>query len=281
MDGERRIAKPVRQNRYFRNDCAFVYRFLARGFAVLFLAAAIVRGVILGGHLDYAGSPWPKLPGKIAGAFGLAAIDIEMAGLRHHEAAEVLSQIGVRPGGSLIGFDAKAARERLQSLDWIESASVVRRFPNQLQVTVAEREPFVIWQNKGRLFVVDRTGTPMSGVPASSGNMMLQVVGEGANTSASNLINQMEATPDLFHDLKAAVRVGDRRWDLFMKDGLTISLPEHGLEASLKLAETTYLTARANQLPVQQLDFRVAGQVIYRASSGDIQFDPTTTSSIQ
>jgi cell division protein FtsQ len=280
MDGQRRIAEPVKKHA-LRPDCARGYRIAARSFAVLFLGAALIHGVVSGGHLDYAGSPWPKLPGKIAEVFGHAAIDIEMSGLRHHEPAEVLAQLGIKPGGSLIGFDGKRAREALERLDWVQNASVTRHFPNRLQITIFEREPFVIWQNNGALQVVDRRGKPMRGVPTTTGNMLLQVVGAGANIEASSLINQMEVTPDLLQEVKAAVRVGGRRWDLFMNDGVTISLPENDVEDSLKSAEKAYLSMRSGGLPVEHLDFRLAGQVVYRAKNPGPPTDQTPTSSIQ
>ena len=283
MDGERRVAQPLRSNRFFRPDCPAAYRIAARSFAVLFLGAAIVRGVVAGGHLEYAGSPWQKLPGELAGMFGLAAIDIELAGLIHHDPQEVLGYIGVKPGAPLLGFDAKKARTRLQELDWIETATVVRTFPNKLQITISEREPFVVWQHDGQLQVVDQNGKPMSGISASSGNLLLHVVGPGANTEAANLVNQMEATPGLFHDVKAAVRVGDRRWDLFMNTGLIISLPENDMGSALKHAETAFLSSGVKTLPLAKLDYRIVGEVAYQAKSiSDLPVsDPTTTSSIQ
>jgi cell division protein FtsQ len=282
MDGQRRIAEPVRRNPHFRADCAPRWRWLARGAAVMFLGAAIVRGVVMGGHLDYPGSPWLKLPGQIASTIGLAAIDIEFAGLLHHEPQDVLSHINIRPGGHMVGFDAKGARARLLELDWVESATVVRRIPNQLIITITEREPFVVWQNKGVLQVVDHGGKPMSGVRATAGNLLMHVVGEGANVAAATLVNQMESTAGLMVKLKAAVRVGDRRWDLHMKDGVTIQLPEQGVEAALKQAEAAYLDSSAQKLPLARLDLRLAGEIAYlplRAMPAAA--DPQTTSSIQ
>jgi cell division protein FtsQ len=282
MDGERRVAEPVRRNRFFRPDCASKYRIAARGFAVLFLGAAILRGIVAGGHLDYAGSPWLKMPGQIAGMFGLAATDIELTGLHHHDAQEVLDRIGVRPGGPLIGFDAKKAKNSLQELDWIDSATVVRRFPNQLQISVIEREPFVIWQNKGFLQVVDQKGKPMGG-PVTGNNMRLHVVGEGANLAALELVNQMEATPALMLEVQAAVRMGDRRWDLHMKNGVVVVLPELDVESALKSAETSFFSPVVQQNTVSKIDFRFAGEVIYVAATQPpvVGVDPTTTSSIQ
>jgi cell division protein FtsQ len=278
MDGERRVAEPIKPKRYLGPDCPRKYRVAARSFAVLFLAAALGCGVVDGGHLNYAGSPWLKMPGQVAGLFGLAAIDIELAGLRHHEPSDVLEHIGVRPGGPLIGFDAKKARMSLQNLDWVDSASVVRRFPNQLQITVVEREPFVVWQHHGALQVVDQNGKPMVGAIQNSGNVLLHVVGEGANLAASDLVNQMESTPGLMLEVKAAVRVGDRRWDLHMKNGVVISLPELDLESNLKKAETSYLSENLASMGVARLDMRFAGETIYQ-TAGSVpvaDVDPTT-----
>ncbi|MGB8952573.1 MAG: FtsQ-type POTRA domain-containing protein [Candidatus Aminicenantales bacterium] len=283
MDGERRVAEPVKPKRFLGPDCPRKYRIAARSFAVLFMATALVRGVVDGGHLNYPGSLWLKMPGQVAGLFGLAAIDIELAGLRHHEPRDVLEHIGVRPGEPLIGFDAKKARLSLQNLDWIDSANVVRRFPNQLHITIVEREPFVVWQHNGVLQVVDQNGKPMVGAIQNSGNVLLHVVGEGANLAASTLVNQMESTPGLMLDVKAAVRVGDRRWDLHMKNGVLISLPELDLESILKKAETSYLSENLTGMGVAQLDLRFAGETIYQ-TAGQIpvaDVDPTTTSSIR
>jgi cell division protein FtsQ len=280
MDGQRRVAQPLMRNRYFRPDCHPRLRIAARVCAVLFLGLTLVRGVVVGGHLDYPGSPWLKMPGQIAGLFGLAAIDIELAGLQHHEPGEVLAYIGVRPGGPIVGFDAKRARAKLEELDWIDSAVVVRRFPNQLHISIIEREPFVIWQNNGVLHVVDQKGKPMNDMPASTDNLLLHVVGVGANLAASQLINQMEATPGLRRDVKAAVRMGDRRWDLHMNNGIVIALPEMLADGQLQAIEKTYLASDSVAASAQYIDFRVAGEVSYRARAV-ASVDPTTTSSIQ
>jgi cell division protein FtsQ len=283
MDGERRVTEPVMQNPDFRKDCARPWRIAARGLAVAFLGTAILRGILLGGHLEYAGSPWMKMPGQVAGMFGLAAIDIEVTGLQHHDPRDVLSHIGVRPGAPLLGFDPKKARAKLEQLDWVDNATVVRRFPNQLHIRISEREPFVVWQHDGMFEVVDQNGKPMSGIVASSRNVLLQVVGTGANTAASSLVNQMEATPGLIQDVRAAVRVGERRWNLHMKNGVVIELPEHGVDGQLKGIEAIYLASISSKLSVKRMDFRFPGQVVYQALATELLpvADPTTTSSIQ
>jgi cell division protein FtsQ len=271
------------KNPHFRPDCARKYRVAARCFGVVFLATAILSGIIGGGHLNYPGSRWLKMPGQIAGMFGVAALDIKMTGLQNHEAADVLTAIDVRPGGPLLGFDAKRARETLQSLNWVESAIVTRSFPNQLHIVIVEREPFVVWQHNGIIEVVDKSGTPMGGLSPVASNMLLHVVGEGANQAALELINQMEATPELFQDVKAASFVGSRRWNLLMKNNLTVALPELDVGPALLRAQTLYFAEAAQSGKLRMLDLRVAGEVAYHAATS-IELpaaDPRTTSSIQ
>ena len=132
--------------------------------------------------------------------------------MSHHDPEVLLSAIGVSPGGSLIGFDAALARRILENLDWIEGAKVQRRFPNQLDIAVRERDPFAIWQRGAAYYVIDKTGAAMSGLAASQLVKLPLVTGEGANLAAAELIYQLEAYPDLMLQVKAAARVGGRRW---------------------------------------------------------------------
>lgn len=208
-------------------------RFAARAAAVLFLSFAILRGVILGGYLDYEGSPYARLPGKLAGLAGMAAEDIKIEGLVHQEPEAVLKAIGVTPGGSLIGFDAGQAKRLLESLDWVASAKVQRLFPNQLEIAIAERVPFAIWQRGSNYYVIDRSGAAMSTLPASLMTRLPLVSGEGAGVAAAELINQLEAFPGLMLQVKAAARVGDRRWTLYLDNGVKVLLPEEGVAGAL------------------------------------------------
>lgn len=236
-------------------------RFVARAAAVLFLAATIAHGVVRGDYLDYDGSPWPKLPGRLASLVGMAADDIKIAGLVHQEPETVLAAIGVMPGGSLIGFDAATARRLLENLDWVASAKVQRLFPNQIDIAVVEREPFAVWQRGSSYYVIDRSGAAMSGIPAATVATLPLVTGEGAQKAAQELINQLEATPELLLQVKAAARVGDRRWTLYLDSGVTILLPEDDVPAALArimdLDRTQHLLSKG----IRSVDLRLADRV--------------------
>lgn len=237
------------------------FRFIVRSFGVLFLGATIVHGVLRGGQLDYEGSPWRQMPGKLASIIGLAAVDIRISGLTNHDPQLLLNAMGVVPGGSLIGFDAGAARQLLQNMDWISAASVQRKFPNTLEINVAERIPFAIWQHEGKYSLIDRAGIAMGGMELMAQSHLLLVTGEGANFAAEELVNHLEANPELMKKVSAAAMVGKRRWTLYLQNGVKIALPSDGEPEALK--QVSDLDASQNILSkgIREIDMRIAGKM--------------------
>lgn len=271
------FARPHRRHRqsWLDGEPSLRLRFAARASAVMFLGAVIGAGLIEGGYLDYEGSPWLLLPGRAAGIAGMAAEDITITGLEHHQPETLLAAIGVSPGGSLIGFDAVRARNILENLDWVERAKVQRVFPNQLAIELKEREPFAVWQRGQSYYVIDASGAAMSGLAAASLSRLPLVTGEGANVAAADLINQVSAYPDIMLQMKAAARVGQRRWTLFLDSGITVQLPEKGWREAIALADDLNKTQRILSRGIRSLDLRVVGRVnVEVAEAADPNVEP-------
>ena len=248
---------------------AFRFRLALRAGAGVVLGVVLAAGLLRGGHLDYEGSMWLLLPGKAASLVGMAAEDISITGLEHHEPEALLAAIGVQPGGSLLGFDAGHARRILEGLDWIERAKVQRLFPNQLAVEVKEREPFAIWQRGESYYVIDRTGAAMSGLAAAKLVRLPLVTGEGANTAVADLINQLSAYPGILLQMKAAARVGKRRWTLYLDSGITVQLPERDWQDALRMADELNRTQQLLSRGIRSVDLRLAGRVIVEVAELD------------
>ena len=274
MDGQRRVDQSMNSEeqrsvprrraraRFLDYGHTFHARFMARAGAVLFLGATIMHGVLLGGHLDYPDSPWPKLPGKLSSFVGFAAEDIRIKGLVHQEPETVLAALGLRPGGSLVGFDAGNAKVVLEGLDWVSSAKVQRLFPNQLEIALTERTPFAVWQRGGQYYVIDRSGATMSNLSPSALTALPLVTGEEAQFEVAGLVNQLEATPDLSLKLKAAARVGQRRWNLYLDNHVTVLLPEKEVEAALQRLHGLDASQHLLSKGVKTVDMRFPGRVI-------------------
>lgn len=245
-----------------RSGPSFRTRFIARTGACTLLFGAIVHGLVIGGHLDYDGSPWRKLPGQIASSMGFAADDIRITGLVHQDPETLLSAIGVTPGGSLVGFDAVRSRALLENLDWVAQATVMRKYPNRLDIVVTERRPFAIWQRDGAHYVIDQTGTAMSTLDPKRLASLLLVTGEGAHRAVAGLVTDLEAVPQVKKHVTAAARVGQRRWTLYLDSGATVALPEHGQEKALAALAKIDRAQGLLSKGVKGIDFRLPGEMI-------------------
>jgi cell division protein FtsQ len=253
--GKRWIAGSMSQDRFAR-------RILGRAAGVSFLALAIMYGLVVGEHLEQPGSPLARLPGKVAGHFGYAADEIRITGLNWQSPEAVLAAIGVKHGGPLVGFEAARARRLLENLDWVKSAHVQRLFPNLLEIRIVERQPFAIWQREGRFYVIDETGAALTSVRPRSVAHLPVVTGDGAQATARELVNHLEAHPELMSKVKAAARVGDRRWNLYFAGPVKVLMPEAGMGRALERLSALDRKHKLLDKNVSVIDLRLQDSVL-------------------
>ncbi|MGE0212074.1 MAG: cell division protein FtsQ/DivIB [Parvibaculaceae bacterium] len=237
-------------------------RILARLGGIAFLALTITYGLIEGEHLQTFDGQRYDPAGRIASYFGYAADDIRISGLKWQKPAAVLAAVGVRPHGALIGFDPSNAKRLLENLDWVESAQVQRLFPNQLEIHVVEREPFAVWQRDGAFYVIDSSGAALSSVSPAELADRIVVTGEGAQRKAAELVNHLEAHPALRSHLRAAARVGDRRWTLYLTGNVKVLLPETGIDEALTALEGLQTRTALLDKGVKSIDLRLEGSAV-------------------
>ncbi len=232
-----------------------------RGLALLMLAGVILHGLERGAHITDPTSPLYNLEGRLAGLFGQQAQRIYISGLVHHTPQAVLKAIGVRTGSSLLGFEPETARRLLENLDWVKRAEIAKLYPNGLKIRIEERMPIALWQTDGAFYPVDAEGVALVSLDPRRFADLLLVTGEGANTAARALVNQLEAMPDLRSRVKAAARVGNRRWNLYLASGLKVLLPERGEEKALRRLAALIADGRITRKAVKELDLRLSDRI--------------------
>ena len=129
--------------------------------------------------------------------------------------------------------DVSRIRERLLRFGWVKDARVSRRLPDTLVVDIVERTPAALWQDSGRLALIDSDGVVIDRVPVDKMPDLPLLIGPGANSEARSLTALMDEVPTLKPQLASAIWIGGRRWDLNFQSGETVALPE-GNDASRK-----------------------------------------------
>ena len=195
--------------------------------------------------------------------FGIEKITIR--GLERLSEDVIREALGLTANNTSLLFDTQSAKHRLEALPWVKRARVMRLLPDALEVTVEEREPFVLWQRAGEIFVADREGRVLTIFDGLTFGDLPLVVGEGAPEAAGDLFLALERHGTVRSELKAAVRVAARRWDLVLKSGVKILLPEEGLPAALNALADVDGSGGLLERGVAQIDLRLPDRVTVRA----------------
>ncbi|MFI5000429.1 MAG: cell division protein FtsQ/DivIB [Reyranellales bacterium] len=202
--------------------------------------------------------------------------DVTVEGRDYVERSAILAALGVQTGDSLLGIDLQGARKRLEAIDWVASATVERRLPDALYVTLKERRAVAIWQNGEEYTLIDRNGRTVraSRMPPGAEKLLL-LGGPGAPEHVGELLLLLAYEPAVVRQLRAAVWVGQRRWNLVLNNGVEIWLPEEDAVAALQ--QLAKLDA-ANKLLSREfsvVDLRLPDKLYLRKrGTGDLSSGP-------
>jgi cell division protein FtsQ len=159
-------------------------------------------------------------------SLGFIVRDIFVVGRSATPKATLLRALAVNRGMPILAVDLEAARVRIQALPWVRHASVRRVLPDTVVVEIVERRPLALWQHEKKFALIDEEGQVILRNDVSAFSHLMIVVGEDAASNASALVQMLAIEPDLMQRVKAAVRVGGRRWNLHFARGIDVKLPE-------------------------------------------------------
>jgi cell division protein FtsQ len=98
---------------------------------------------------------------RIAGAG-----NIEASGLTEVTRAEMLPVFGEDIGRNIFFVPLSERRKQLEAIPWVQRATVMRLFPDQIRVTVVERQPVAFVRQGQQIGLVDADGVLLTMPPA-------------------------------------------------------------------------------------------------------------------
>src|SRR5215470_2681988 len=200
---------------------------------MLLLLGSAWLGVVKGGHVEEVSTALSDSRNAFANSIGFRIIQVAINGRKQLTQDEVLAIGGVNGHSSLLFLEASAVRDRLKANPWIAEATVLKLYPGELRIDLVERAAFALWQQDGRLSVIADDGAVLEPYVSRRFLSLPLVVGKGAETHARDFLALLARYPQVQSVTKAAIFVGGRRWNLRLKDGLDIRLPENDVGNAL------------------------------------------------
>lgn len=267
-------ARPLPFGRFDRliERCARVFERcrLTRGgglvASILIILAAISYGVIAGGHGDAVASALREARDTAGNAAGFRVTGIALSGNKHLNREEVLARAGVTGNTALLFFDVAIARARLLTDPWVADATIQKLYPDRLQITLTEREAFALWQKNGRISVIGADGTVLEPFLSRPYAPLPLVVGRGAETRAKEFLGLLARYPELRDNVRAAILIAERRWNLRLKNGIDVRLPETDVAAALAHLVVLDRDKKLLSRDISAIDLRLPDRVTVRLS---------------
>jgi len=157
---------------------------------------------------------------------GLTLEQIQVRGRAHTPQDKLVTALGLTVGQPILGIDLVAIHDRIRHIGWVEQATVERRLPGTIHVTIRERVPVALLQTDSDHQLIDQSGTIITGADPREFSHLCVVAGDGAANNAAQILAILKTEPELFAEVWAVSFRAKRRWDVHLKNGIDVRLPE-------------------------------------------------------
>ncbi|URK17637.1 cell division protein FtsQ/DivIB [Thalassospira sp. GO-4] len=206
---------------------------------------------------------------RLSAELGMTVKNIEVSGREKTDTNALLAAIGQKPGTPIITFDVDAARERIEQLSWVRTATVERQLPDTLIVSIVERKPLALWQTQDRGHVlIDGDGEQLQNYELGDYLDLPVLVGDDAPQHAAEMLQTIQSIPDLYAKVTGAQRIGHRRWNIQLSNGMFIRLPEHDMDKAWQRLEMLDREHDLLERDILIVDLRLPDRTFVRLTPG-------------
>jgi cell division protein FtsQ len=195
----------------------------------------------------------------LAGKLGLTIEKIIVAGNNLTTDDSIIAALGLARNAPMLSLDLDGATSRLEVLPLIETATLARKWPRQLHVTITERKAVAVWYDGERYHLMDKAGRGLGVVQPATRLDLPRFAGVDAPNAWPELQKVLDQYPDLRDNLRLAEHVEQTRWDLHLENGVTLQLPVG--EAAAALALYKQLVAQGVDPSIVEIDLRHPSRV--------------------
>lgn len=168
---------------------------------------------------------------------------------------------------STFELDLDSLRLRLEKLDGVKAARLQLSSGGVLNVKIDEREPVILWRNEKGLFILDMDGQRAGVATTRLDHKELPVVlGAGADQHVPEALGILQTAGPVENRVRGLMRIGERRWDLFLDRSQVIKLPEQNAVAALERILALHAVDQLLDRDITVFDFRDADRPVLRLS---------------
>lgn len=276
MSGTRRSTILKRRSSGSERLILFVKRF---GLWVALTAGAFWIGswFVMSGAMERTEDRINMAVNNTTAGWGFQVRNIMVDGRHYTDADTLKAMVNMEKGDPIFSFHPAEAQKMIERISWVKAAHVERRLPDTIYIKLEERRPMALWQRNKKLSLIDSEGVVLTDHNLAPWKNLMIVVGDDAPHKAAELLQMLEAEPVIEERVEAATLISGRRWDLKLKSGADVKLPEDELGLALRKLAINHEEEALLDKDVLSIDVREEGRITVRTKPGAAQdFDKAT-----
>ena len=195
--------------------------------------------------------------------FMLSALSIQ--GSSDSLNAEIREILGLNFPISSFDLDLADLRNRVLSLPPVETAEVRLEGGSILHVKVKEKVPALLLKDDTGIHVLNKNGDYIRPLLSTEyGSKLPVITGEGAQKAAAEAFILFSALDDKLDEVRGLVLVGGRRWNIVLKSGQVIMLPEKKSEQAVQKILILDKAEKILSRDIAVFDFRLPYRITLR-----------------
>ncbi len=204
---------------------------------------------------------------------GYRVKDILVEGRVNADRETLLEILAIDRGDPTFKFDPQNAKLKLLEMSWIRSAHVERRLPDTIYIRLQERTPIALWKKtaQDKIELVDDAGTTIRPDDLWTFMNLPMVTGEGAPARTPELLSVLEAEAAIKERVDNAQLIENRRWNLLLKSGAVVKLPESDVGLALRTLALSQEKEQIMDWDISAIDLRDPGRIIFRTKLGKVR----------
>lgn len=193
---------------------------------------------------------------------GLKLRHIQVRGRSHISTDTLLAALDLQLDAPIFSINLKDLHNRVSQIGWVKNVIIERRLPGTIYIVLEERVPVALFQNDTDHQLIDATGALIDGADPRDFTHLKVVAGDNAAANAASILAALRTEPELFSEVWAISFRSERRWDVHLKNGIEIRLPESDpISAWSRLAVIDRKKAITNR-DLAVIDLRIPKQLI-------------------
>ena len=193
---------------------------------------------------------------------GLRLQTIEVQGRAHTPKDVLMAAAELTLGQPMLTISLPDLHDRLATIGWVREVAIEKRMPSTIRLLLTERVPMALLQTEAGHRVIDENGDIIVGADPSAFGHLTVVAGLEAAPNAAPLLNILRTEPELFAEVWAVTFQSERRWDVHLRNGIRVRLPETDPRTAWSKLAIIDHSKRITDRDLAVIDLRVPDQMI-------------------